>query len=328
MLYNKPFDQTDLMAPYVDADAGNGVGGSIPPAAALEFPQREIVAVIAAAGLTPSNGDLQQLLRAIRSGVLSFYGDTGTADAIAIAPNPSYATVPPGAEFVVFKGGAANATTTPTLAVNGVVMTILRKDGTPVAAGDLPANGILGFRVDGSSHARVTSFVASDILALVTQQIQNSTSISETIQNEIDKSSPRGATQVSAFSANVVVSDIAVAPSFTSVQQTDSFSGASYVVASATCALHDNAGTGSEGSGTARIALNDLTAGTTVYSEYVGGGAENQGVQVSLSIPGFIFRLDSTHHYNMNLVCQKGSGVGQSEIFDTYIFGWHDGTNA
>lgn len=52
-------------ASYTDANPAIGVEGSAIPAAALENPQREIVAVIAAAGLVASNGNLAQLLAAI-----------------------------------------------------------------------------------------------------------------------------------------------------------------------------------------------------------------------------------------------------------------------
>jgi len=53
--------------PYVDGVVGVSAG-SIPPAAAIEHPQREIVSVIEAAGLTPAGGDLTQLLQALTSG--------------------------------------------------------------------------------------------------------------------------------------------------------------------------------------------------------------------------------------------------------------------
>jgi len=52
-------------APYVDANPALGVDGSPVPAAAIEHSMREIVAVIAAAGLTPDRENLAQLLTAI-----------------------------------------------------------------------------------------------------------------------------------------------------------------------------------------------------------------------------------------------------------------------
>lgn len=51
--------------PYVDGNPGAGTEGSAVPAAAIENPQREIVAVITGAGLAPNAGDLTQLRQAI-----------------------------------------------------------------------------------------------------------------------------------------------------------------------------------------------------------------------------------------------------------------------
>lgn len=47
--------------PYINANPGTGIQGSIPPAAAIEHPMREIVNAITAAGLTPDPNDLTQL---------------------------------------------------------------------------------------------------------------------------------------------------------------------------------------------------------------------------------------------------------------------------
>lgn len=69
--------------PYVDVNPGAGIAGSLVSGAAIERPQREIVAVIAAAGIAPADGDLTQLLQAIR--VLAeapawvAHGNTGAA---------------------------------------------------------------------------------------------------------------------------------------------------------------------------------------------------------------------------------------------------------
>jgi hypothetical protein len=82
MRYNPPWGMTDPeptfgSEPFINGNPATGAMGSIPPAASIEFPQREIVAVIQYAhdkGLldynntacaVPSNSDLQQLLKAI-----------------------------------------------------------------------------------------------------------------------------------------------------------------------------------------------------------------------------------------------------------------------
>lgn len=51
---------------YVDGNPQAAVKGSIPPAKAVEHPMREVVNVIKAAGLTPDESDLSQLLQAIK----------------------------------------------------------------------------------------------------------------------------------------------------------------------------------------------------------------------------------------------------------------------
>lgn len=53
--------------PYIDANPGSGIEGSPVPAAAIEHPMREILAVIEAAEIAPSEANLAQLLGALRS---------------------------------------------------------------------------------------------------------------------------------------------------------------------------------------------------------------------------------------------------------------------
>ncbi|MGD9638393.1 MAG: hypothetical protein AB7U85_04975 [Alphaproteobacteria bacterium] len=64
MKYQPPVGGSDD-ASYVDANPSTGVEGSPVPAAAIEYPMREIINVIEAAGLTPSNEELDQLKTAI-----------------------------------------------------------------------------------------------------------------------------------------------------------------------------------------------------------------------------------------------------------------------
>lgn len=77
MKYNQPFGISDPNAPYIDGNPPAGIQGSIPPAASLEFAQREVVNVITYAGLTPSNLDLTQLRQAIQA-IFSASGLTAT----------------------------------------------------------------------------------------------------------------------------------------------------------------------------------------------------------------------------------------------------------
>ena len=69
MKYVKPLNETDENAGSTDADPAHGIKGSTVPAAAIEMPQREIVAAIIAAGLVPSGEDGGQLAQAIAKNI-------------------------------------------------------------------------------------------------------------------------------------------------------------------------------------------------------------------------------------------------------------------
>lgn len=69
MKYTPPLNSEDPNAGFVNADPANGQEGSIIPAGALEYPQREIVNVITDAGFTPSETDNSQLKNAINKKV-------------------------------------------------------------------------------------------------------------------------------------------------------------------------------------------------------------------------------------------------------------------
>jgi hypothetical protein len=161
-----PYDQIGQSSPgpWQNANPSAGQQGSIVNAAVFPAVQNEILNVQDEAGITRNAADFTQLLQAIRSGNLTFFSDTGTADALIVTPRTPYGTVTAGAQINLIKSGAANATTTPTLTVSGITKTILRRDGSALAAGDLPANGILTLRCDGA-HFRTQGIVSSDVLS-------------------------------------------------------------------------------------------------------------------------------------------------------------------
>lgn len=94
MKYVKPLNETDENAGYTNADPAHGIKGSTVPAAAIEMPQREIVAAIVAAGLVPSGEDGGQLAQAIAKNI----GDAVTplapkamfqvVSALPVSPDP------------------------------------------------------------------------------------------------------------------------------------------------------------------------------------------------------------------------------------------------
>lgn len=65
MKYLQPIGEADPNAPYKDRNTGGGSSGSRVPAKAIENPQREIVAVLVAAGMTPDGDRVDQLNEAI-----------------------------------------------------------------------------------------------------------------------------------------------------------------------------------------------------------------------------------------------------------------------
>ncbi|BCP53770.1 hypothetical protein K32_23870 [Kaistia sp. 32K] len=150
MKYQPPYGAPTDDAGYVNGNPAAGVKGSIIPAEAVENPQREIVAAIRGAGLTPDPGDLTQLLRAVRSGLLMFYPDTGTANHLAIAPSPAYTALVAGNEFRVLV--ANTVTGAATLSVSGLGnVAITHRDGSALASGDLAQGQIAVLLYDGSN---------------------------------------------------------------------------------------------------------------------------------------------------------------------------------
>ncbi|NEJ10479.1 hypothetical protein GR238_34530 [Rhizobium leguminosarum] len=80
MKYNAPYGSADPNAAYVDRNMAAATKGSIPPAAAIEYPQREIMAVVTAAGIDGSNEDLTQLLQAIQALISAATGGGDTSN--------------------------------------------------------------------------------------------------------------------------------------------------------------------------------------------------------------------------------------------------------
>ena len=100
MKYNQPYGKPDEVTwgdtPYINGNPSTGTPGSIPPAASIEYPQREIVNLIKASPLAPTNSDLMQLARALQSGAIWFGLDQGTANAYQVTLNPPPLALYPG----------------------------------------------------------------------------------------------------------------------------------------------------------------------------------------------------------------------------------------
>jgi len=134
-------------APYLDANPSGGIEGSPVPAAAIEHPMRELVALITDAGITPSDADLDQVASAVRtlmqkqSSCVS--NASGTADAITGGYAPAITALVNGMTLYV-RAGSANATATPTFTpASGTIVakTIVKGAGAELAAGDIAGGG-------------------------------------------------------------------------------------------------------------------------------------------------------------------------------------------
>jgi hypothetical protein len=104
MLYNPPVGAIDPNASYIQGDASLGIQGSKPPAIGFESVQREIVKVITAGGLTPSNSDLTQLLQALNLLFLPIAKTTFYVASTGNDSNPGTSSLP----FLTLQG-AVNA---------------------------------------------------------------------------------------------------------------------------------------------------------------------------------------------------------------------------
>lgn len=72
-------------AAYVDGNRSAGTKGSVVPAGAIEYPQREIDHVISFFGLTPANTDLEQLRKAIEAAIAAATGAGDTSQFLLVA---------------------------------------------------------------------------------------------------------------------------------------------------------------------------------------------------------------------------------------------------
>jgi hypothetical protein len=153
--YNPPYGISDPNGPYINGDPSVDRPGSIPPAASIEYPQRELVNLISDVGvLTPDNGDLHQLGRSIQTGGLNYQEDTGTANAYACNLSPAPLGYVAGLFAVIH---IANDNTGPSvLNLNSLGnKKIVRLDGSDVIAGDLKQGNMQCLMFDGTNFQAV-----------------------------------------------------------------------------------------------------------------------------------------------------------------------------
>jgi hypothetical protein len=124
--------------------------GSIPPAAAFEDPQREIVNMISDSKQVPTDQDLHQMTRAIRDGKLLWCIDSGPLNTLQIpALMPILLSYTPGLTLHVL---VAHTVTGPTTISIGSLnpTAIKRRDGSELMANDMMAGQVATLVCDGT----------------------------------------------------------------------------------------------------------------------------------------------------------------------------------
>lgn len=160
--------------PYIDAEPGASIEGSAVPAAAIEGPMRELVALIENAGLTPDGGDLGQVTGAVRSLIQKLSpavaGAGGTANALTGTYVPAVTALTNGMTLSV-RAGAANTTTNPTFAADGTAPKVIVKgNNLPLAAGDIAGAGFWAqMRYDAALDKWVLMNPATGIISVFQQ---------------------------------------------------------------------------------------------------------------------------------------------------------------
>lgn len=154
--YIPPFGSSDPEQSFQNGDPTIGRQGSIPPAAVFENPQREIVNVITKSQFTPTDADLLQLAKSVRSQRLNFAEDTGSDSNLNVAFDPPLTSYTPG---LVIRVLVKFTNTTDAVRINaGAGNVFIRKmNGADVGTGQLEARSIITLVYDGVNF-QLTNF--------------------------------------------------------------------------------------------------------------------------------------------------------------------------
>lgn len=122
------------------ANPGLGLGATKPGAYFYFMITEEIRNVIVAAGITPDQTVVNQLVKALQAMGYSLSAAAGTADAITVGFTPALTVFTSGP--IWWRASAANATTTPTLKRDGLAAkTLVKGNGLTLVPGDIPGAG-------------------------------------------------------------------------------------------------------------------------------------------------------------------------------------------
>jgi hypothetical protein len=145
MQYVQPYGVSDPNAPYINGNPATGVQGSIPPAEAFEDPQRELVALITGAALSPDANNLTQVFAAVQYIIQRqqpcFGLDTGTVNALIMTLTPPATKYINGMPVRIYTATANTGPTT--LDVNDLgPVPVVNLAGAPLQPNDMIAGQI------------------------------------------------------------------------------------------------------------------------------------------------------------------------------------------
>jgi hypothetical protein len=149
MKYQQPYGISDSDASYINSDRTVGRQGSIPPAAAMEQPQREIVNLIRNSQQVPTDNDLEQLTRGVRDGKLNYCRDTGGVNSIQVTLSPPITSYDAGMLIRVIVAHTVTGPTT--ISCDGLnPVFIRRRDGSNLQNRDILQGQIATLVCDGT----------------------------------------------------------------------------------------------------------------------------------------------------------------------------------
>ena len=153
MQYEAPYGSTDPSSPYINGNPSTGTMGSIPPAASIENPQRELANFITASQITPDRTDLLQLTKGVRAQTVNYQPDQGLVNQLQVALNPVLLNYTVGLPLRVM----VKYTNTGPATINAGpgVVGIKKPTGAEMSAGDLPAGGIIELVYDGTNFQMI-----------------------------------------------------------------------------------------------------------------------------------------------------------------------------
>jgi hypothetical protein len=149
MKYEPPFGSPGSNDPYINGNPSTGTMGSIPPAASIENPQREIVNFINDSGLTATDADLHQLSKSVQSGKVNYSLDTGPPNLLYVTAVPPITGYQVGLRFIVKVANPNSSAVQVSVSGLGAVP-LVHRDLTPMGAGEVLAGSMIDIVYDGT----------------------------------------------------------------------------------------------------------------------------------------------------------------------------------